>query len=259
MQIEKITSANEHLFYSYVKGRELEFFFFIMDYKQYPQKTQLFIATNEKSQVKGVFIIWSEHIIQLRGSPPAAEAFILFLQQEKVEINQITGTTAHKDLLEQYFPTPQMKFNMYRMTLEKGQEILQEKYPFIELDDSHKEAIAAFLRKCDPVFWGHQKAEKIMMDKNRPFFAIQEDRKILSLAGLWIDEIMGIINIVATDPDYRKQQRATSMVSTSVKWLFQRTDQILIHVRTENVPAISTYTKVGYQINYEYIVVTLKQ
>lgn len=259
MQIERITSSNENLFFSYVRDKELEYFFYIMDYKQYPEKTQLFIAKDSTNEIEGVFIIWQEHTIQLRGSESAAKSFIQYLDQNNVDIHQITGMMNHQTLLNAYFPAPIMKFRMFRMTLQKGQEKLHEKYPYVELNATQKEPISALLRKSDSVYFGHQTADHIMMDENRPFFAIMDGEKIISVAGLWIDEIMGIINLIATDPEYRRQQRATSIVSTSVKWLFEKTDKILIHVRSENLPAINTYKKVGYQIAFEYLVMTLKR
>ncbi|UYP48657.1 hypothetical protein NEF87_004942 [Candidatus Lokiarchaeum ossiferum] len=258
MQIERITSSNENLFFSYVKDKELEFFFYIMDYKQYPEKTQLFIAKNSDNEIEGLFIIWQEHTIQCRGSEAAARTFIKYLKQTKVDIHQITGTLEHQFLLNECFPNPKMKFNLFRMTLRKGQEKLDEKYKIVELNETHKEPIAALLRKSDPVYFGDQTADRIMMDENRPFFAIMDGDKMTSISGLWIDESMGIINLIATDPNYRRQQRATSIVSSSVSWLFKKTDKILIHVRSENFPAINTYKKVGYQIAFEYIVMTVK-
>ena len=36
MDIIKIGRDNEDIFYDHVRGREFEFFFYVMDYKQYP-------------------------------------------------------------------------------------------------------------------------------------------------------------------------------------------------------------------------------
>jgi predicted GNAT family acetyltransferase len=55
------------------------------------------------------------------------------------------------------------------------------------------------------------------MDQNRPYFSIMEEQEMIAIVGLWVDEMMGIINIVATDPDHRRKGYATSLVSTGVQ------------------------------------------
>lgn len=259
MQIIEVTPNNEQHFFTYVRGRELEFFFFLMDYKQYKDKCQMFMAINESKIIQGLMIIWREHTIQLRGNIRALKAEIDFLRRHNTEIHQITAPNSFQTLLSQYFPTYEMRFLMNRLVLKKGQENLCEKYDFEELTPSDSEKIARFLRNADPKYFGHHKAEDILMDENRPYFAVMKDGEIISIAGLWVDEQMGIINLIATHPDYRKQGYATSMVSTAVKWLFQRTNQIIIHVRAKNIPALHTYQKIGFKIKYTYDVITLQK
>jgi ribosomal protein S18 acetylase RimI-like enzyme len=230
-----------------------------MDYKQYPEKTQMFMALDSQKKIHGIFIIWRNHTIQIRGSREASKLFIDYLKEKKVDIHQITGPIHLRSLLNKEYPKPLMTFQMDRMTLRKGQEKIQESYKYIQLNDSHKEDIAAFIQNSDPKYFGSFKAEDIMMDQNHPYFAVMEKQQIISIAGLWIDEIMGIISIIATDPDYRRQGHAYSMVSTGVKWLFNKTDKILIHVRDANAPAIHTYEKAGYKNEFSYDVITLKE
>ncbi len=259
MQIVQITKENHSLFFSHVENRELEFFFFIMDYKQYPENTQLFIALDSEKKIHGIFIIWREHVVQFRGSIEASQLFIDYLKVNKVDIHQVTGAIHLRELLNKEYPNPLKNFQLDRMTLRKGQEKIQESYKYIQLNESHKEDIVAFMRKADPIYWEHAKAENILMDQNQPYFAVVEKNKIISIAGLWIDEMMGIIQIIATDPEYRRQGYAYSMVSMGIKWLFNKTDKILIQVRTKNAPAIHTYEKAGYKKEFTYQVIILKE
>jgi hypothetical protein len=124
MQIQEISKINDSLFFKFTDDRKLEYFFYLMDYKQYPEKTKLFMATDEENKIHGLFIIWQNHTIQLRGSVEAVKLFLDYLGKEKVVINSLTGTTNHQEILEQKFPDPPMQFNMYRMALKKGDENL---------------------------------------------------------------------------------------------------------------------------------------
>ena len=256
--IVKITQDNEHLFFDHVNGREFEFFFYVMDYKQYPQNTQLFAAIDANQTIQGMFILWRNQTIQLRGTVPAARAFIEYLEKKKVDIKLITGTTDHAALLNEKFPTYVHKFNMYRMTLHKGKERLQPTQEFKLLTITDAEPIAAFLRLVDPGFWGNYQASDIIFDDNHAFLAIMQGNRILSIAGLWIDDAMGIISVIGTDPEFRNQRLATSMVSSGISYLFKHTAKILIHVRVDNSPAVKIYQKAGYIPQFEYIVVKLK-
>ncbi len=258
MDIIKIGHDNEELFYDHVRGREFEFFFFVMDFKQYPQNTQLFAAIDASKNIQGMFILWRKQTIQLRGTVAAARAFIEYLVKENIDIKEITGTMDHAALLDEYFPTFVYKFNLYRMTLQKGNEQLQPTQDYQILTRSHAEQIAAFLRRADPVFWGNRQASDIEFDENHPTLAIMQEDRILSIACLWIDKEMGIINVIGTDPDFRNQGLATAMVSSSISYLFQHTPKILIHVRVINMPAVKLYQKAGYSPQFEYVVVKLK-
>ena len=258
INIVQVTKKNEDIFYDFVIPHDLEFFFFIVDYKQYPEKCKIYMALNDSSDILGMMVIWREHTIQLRGPVEIAEEFIQFLSKNEIEIHSVTGTTNHRDLLDKYFPNPKLDFKMHRMALLQGKEKLEEKYPFELLGEHQKEEIASFLRFSDPIYFGKHKAEDILMDENRPYFAVLENNQIISIAGLWVDESMGIINVIATHPNYRRKGYAYSMVSTGVKWLFERTNKIIIHVRAENTPAIHTYEKAGYKIKFTYEVLTIQ-
>ncbi|MHA1794728.1 MAG: GNAT family N-acetyltransferase, partial [Promethearchaeota archaeon] len=167
--------------------------------------------------------------------------------------------------LERNFPSFKLTFNLYRMVLNKGEEKIPEKLErrfspeILESSPASKEKIAAFLRKVDPIFWGEYSAADITMDDNHLYLAIlDKNREFISLAGLWIDEQIGIISIIGTDPDFRNQGYATSIVASSVQFLFKHTNIILIHVRTDNPSAVHVYQKVGYKAKYEYIVIKMR-
>ncbi|MCF2139569.1 MAG: GNAT family N-acetyltransferase [Candidatus Lokiarchaeota archaeon] len=258
LRIIQITKENEDLFYHYVNGREDEFFFYILDFKQYPEKTQLFVAIDQQKIIHGIYIIWRNQTIQIRGSLEGAMIFLKFLDKQSISIKEITGTLNHKALLEEKYTHYENKFHMYRMTLEKGEEELFEQYSYEILPAGSEEIIAGFLRKVDPKFWGTYQATDIIMDNAHLYLAIRKNEQIISLAGLWIDEKIGIISVVGTDPQFRNQGYATSIVSSGVKYLLEKTKKILIHVRVKNTPAVKIYKKVGYRPKYEYLVMKLK-
>ena len=112
LRIIQITKENEDLFYHYVNGREDEFFFYILDFKQYPEKTQLFVAIDQQKYIHGIYIIWRNQTIQIRGSLKGAMKFLQFLDKQTISIKEITGTLIHKPLLEEKFTHYENKFHV---------------------------------------------------------------------------------------------------------------------------------------------------
>ncbi|MHA1610884.1 MAG: hypothetical protein ACTSVZ_09105 [Promethearchaeota archaeon] len=69
------------------------------------------------------------------------------------------------------------------------------------LTSNYAEQTATFMQRVDPVFRGNRQASDYVFDENYPYLAIMKNNQILSIAGLWVDPEMGIINIVGNDPD----------------------------------------------------------
>ena len=255
MSIENLRSVlvdqnNEAKYYSYIKDNFAEYFFFHVDYAQYPENTEIYMALDEKDNIHGLLLIWKGQRVQLRGSTNSIEMLLKYKDYNPISI---TGFEAHKQLIAKYFPDYTKEIAMYRMEMNRENHKSYEKYSFEVLSDSHKEEIASFMNVTDPVFWGSRQPEDITIDENNIFYGIFENNRLISITSFWKYENVGYITIVGTHPDYWNKGYASSLVSSALKYLFQDKDKCLITVRVKNPPAIHTYEKLGFRIqNTQY-------
>ena len=256
MDIENLRSVpvnpdTEAGFYEYIGDNFAEYFFFHVDYAQYPESTEIYMALDKNDSIHGMLLIWEDRRIQLRGSVKSLE---VLLRDKNYIPKSITGFDKHKAIIAKYFPLYKKEIALYRMAMRKGDFVDFENYPFKVLLDSDKEHIASFMRITDPIYWGSRKPEDIMIDENNVFFGIfNNSNKLISITGFWKYKNVGYITIVGTHPDYRNKGYASSLVSSTIKNLFQEKSECFITVRVKNPPAIHTYEKLGFIIqNTQY-------
>jgi ribosomal protein S18 acetylase RimI-like enzyme len=260
MQISKVGKSNEESCFAYIQEKDHENFLLLMDYKLNPEYNHLYIAIDKNQKIHGVFQILSGHI-QVRGSEEAVETFFCYLKEQEDEVQGITAHSLYQDLINKYFPELKSRTNKYRMVFSEEIQHIKPQFEYQRLKGTkeNKKKIASFIQNADPIHWGKVQSKNLIVDEMRPYFVIfGEDKKILSLTGLWFDERIGLINVVATHPEYRKKGYATSIISSSIDWLSQRTSKIIIDVRTDNKLAIRIYQKLGFQIAYEFQIITLE-
>ena len=265
MEIAKFDKSHEDSFFAYIKGKEHEFFFLVMDYKLNSDQNHLYVAIDKNQEIQGIFqILYGQ--IQARGSFEAIQTFLTYLKDKNIEIRELTAPLIHNNSISQFFESLSTnrttKIQKYRMILSKGMENLNVEFECQNMKGTkeNKEKLAALIRKADPKHWGDIQSNHIIIDLHHPYFVIKENKQnIICLSGLWFDEEMGLINVIATHPDYRKKGYATSILSTSVDWLLKRSKKILIDVRTDNYQAIRIYQKTGFEIAFEYIVYSVDE
>jgi ribosomal protein S18 acetylase RimI-like enzyme len=139
------------------------------------------------------------------------------------------------------------------MGLRKGDQNDFEKYAYQKLNESHREKITSLMRIADPIFWGNP--DDILIDENNIWYGIMKKKDLICIVALWKYERIGYIVIVGTHPDYRNRGYASSLISSTLKELFQDKEQCFITVRMANAPAIHTYKKLGFSIcnaHYSY-------
>ena len=83
MRIENLRSVpvdknNEAKFYSYIKDNFAEYFFFHVDYAQYPENTEIYMALDKKDNIHGLLLIWKGQRVQLRGSTNSIEMLLKY-------------------------------------------------------------------------------------------------------------------------------------------------------------------------------------
>ncbi len=248
----RVTPENEDIFYDYIKNNFAEYFFFHVDYAQYPKITEIYMALDNKEKIQGMVLIWKNRRIQLRGTAVSLE---FLLNGKSYNPISITGFENHKKLISKFFPDYKKEISLYRMGLKKGDQKDFEKYKFQKLNVSYREEIASLMRIADPIFWGLRNPEDILIDENNIWYGILKKKDLICIVGLWKYENIGYIAVVGTHPDYWNQGYASSLISSTLKELLQDNEQSFITVRKANAPAIHTYKKLGFSIcnvHYSY-------
>ena len=248
----RVTSDNEAFFYDYIKNNFTEYFFFHVDYAQYPESTEIYMALDNKEKIQGMILIWKNRRIQLRGSIVSLE---FLLNERNFNPISVTGFNNHKEVIAKFFPDYRKEIALYRMGLKKGDQKDFEKFQFKGLSESHREQITSLMRIADPIYWGSNEPEDIMIDENNIWYGIVEKKELISIVDIWKYQSIGLITIVGTHPDYWNQGYASSLISSTLKDLFREREQCFIIVRVANAPAIHTYEKLGFSIcntHYSY-------
>jgi len=248
----RVTSNNEVFFYDYIKNNFAEYFFFHVDYAQYPESTKIYMALDNEEKILGMVLIWKNRRIQLRGKAVSLE---FLLNGKSYNPISITGFDNHKKLISKFFPDYKKEIALYRMGLKKGDQKDFEKYEFQKLNESYREEITSLMRIADPIFWGLNNPEDILIDENNIWYGIMKKKDLICIVGLWKYESIGYIAVVGTHPDYWNRGYASSLISSTLKELFQNKEQCFITVRVANAPALHTYKKLGFSIcntHYSY-------
>lgn len=97
--------------------------------------------------------------------------------------------------------------------------------------------------------------DKRMLDTSQYFGIRDDEMRLLSVAGVHVYsaeyEIAAIGN-VTTHPDFRSQGLGAISTAALCKNLLQSVDMIGLNVRSDNIPAIMLYEKLGFEIITTY-------
>jgi predicted GNAT family acetyltransferase len=142
------------------------------------------------------------------------------------------------------------------MTLNKGEENIQVRSQPVRLGPEDADEVAEMMRKADPEWWGGITAENRRESLERTYWlGIKRDGKIVSVGNARFADFGSNVGVIATDECYRNMGYATSIVSALVQEILQRSPPALIHVLSDNAPAIRAYSKVGYKPYRYYLLI----
>jgi len=248
----RVSKDNEAYFYNYIKDNFADYFFFHVDYAQYPESTEIYMILDNKDKVHAMVLLWKDQRIQLRGTNFGLE---FLLNGKNYKPISVTGFEHHRKLVSKYFPAFKKEIALYRMKLTKGEQKDFERFEFQKLTESHRKNITLLMRNADPIFWGSREPEDILIDENNTWYGIEEKKKLVSIVSIWRYENIGYITVVGTHSDCWNQGYASSLISSVLKVLFLEKEQCFIMVRVANTPAVHTYKKLGFSIlntHYSY-------
>jgi len=104
------------------------------------------------------------------------------------------------------------------------------------------------MRQTDPEWWGETAAQRLVEGmKDRIWLGIKINGKLVSIGNTRLTDWGSNIGVIATHEAYRNRGYATSIVSALVKEILQKSNLALIHVLSNNLPAIRAYEKVGFK------------
>jgi predicted GNAT family acetyltransferase len=243
MKIVPLGPRFEPSFWKHVNQDILHYYFFAFDWRTHRNNTKIRLAF-EESRIQGMMLVYDERIVQLRGTPEAAKAFVEELDLENVELQALMPHKEH--VLKKYRPT--VSHELVLMRLQRGGEKPQIKHRVTKLNASDADQIAEIMNQADPEFWGEVTKESIAKGINDVnCFGIKLNREVVSICRMRITEWAGHIATVATRKDHRNRGYATSLVSDAIKRLVRERETVAIYVLAENQSAIHVYSKVGFK------------
>jgi predicted GNAT family acetyltransferase len=252
MKLVPLDSDLEPLFWKHVYQDIPHHYFFILDMKRDRASTDITLAQGQQNRIEGMMMIYGRRIVKLRGSVEAAKALLAKLDIEKVEIQ---GLETHSTLILDKLKKAERIRELILMTLRKGDETLQIKHPVDKLSTADVEDIAALMRQGNPDWWGETTSRQIAERMNeRLWLGIRVNGQLVSVGGATLDDWGSNIATVVTHEKHRNKGYATSIVSSLVEQILQKSNLALIHVESNNPPAIRAYTKVGFKPYRRYFV-----
>ncbi len=248
MEILPLGPVTEPIFWAHVNQDIPHYYHFAFDWKYMRDATKILLAL-EKDRIDGMMLIYRRMpprmpVVQLRGSSVAVKNLLENLDLEKIEV--LTENRHEKNVLKRYKPT--VGHERMVMTLRRGEERLQIIHPIVELEASHAEQIANLMKNADPEYWGHTTGQQIAETmRNVDWLGIEVNGELVSVGSIILTKWTGLVGIVATSEAHRGIGYATSIVSKAVKHILEKLSISIIYVRTENLPAIRVYKKIGFK------------
>lgn len=250
MKVVPLSKSSESIFWNHINLDPLDYFFFIVDLRQNPDKTKVFLAIDD-GKIAGLMLVYADSVVQLRGSRAAVKALLDSLSLISVEMQVPLDC---EDLTVAKYK-PRVNETMVMMSLRRGEERIQVSAVPVRLGVVDVEEIAELMRAADPVWWGEVTADRIRsrIETDAFWLGIKQDGKLVSVGSTRFYDFASNIHVVATSQECRNRGYATSIVSALVKEILKVSSTALIHVIKDNTPAVRAYAKVGFKPYKTYL------
>lgn len=250
MQVIALYDRWEDTFWNYVKKDELNYYFFAFDRKLHREQTKILMATQD-DRIEGLMLIYRDYVVQLRGSREAVKTLLDLLILEKVELQAPLDC---EDLVLAKYGGPKIRQEMMMMSLRKGEENIQVTTVPVRLGVDDVEGVLALMRTADPSWWGEMQLDNLRRALQDAFWlGIKQDDHVVSVGMARLVDFASNIGVAATREEYRNRGYATSIVSELVKEILKVSSTAIIHVISDNAPAVRAYSKVGFKPYRTYL------
>jgi predicted GNAT family acetyltransferase len=259
MRVVSVEDGFERVFWDVVNKDPLNYYFFIFDWTRRREQTRVLLAM-EDGRVVGSMLIYTaqgrDDVVQLRGSRKAVERLLESVDFERVELQ--APVDCEDIVLRRY--RPWFRHVMVLMRLKKGEENLQVKHEPVKLGVEDVGEVVDVMRGVDPEVWGDLDVERQKLAwKDAYMLGIRQDNKLVSVGLTRFVDIGSNVGAIATDKAYRNRGFATSIVSALAGEILKRSPPALIHVLSDNAPAVRVYSKVGFKPCKQYILVRARR
>jgi predicted GNAT family acetyltransferase len=243
LRLVRLDEGLEEKFWNHVNQDPLNHYFYILDWRFQRADTKITLAL-DKERIEGLMPVFKDTIVQLRGSREAVRSLVKGLELQKIEL---TAPANCGDIISEYYAAP-ATYEIMMMHLDKGRETPRIVHQPEKLTPDDAEDIARVVREANYGWWDDTTAERVRNSIKDNFWAgIRREGRVVAMGSARFVDIGCNIGIVATDESYRNQGFATSIVSHLVKEIFTRHSKALIHVLTNNSPAVHVYSRVGFR------------
>jgi len=257
LHVAVLDESMEKRFWEHVNRDLLDFFWFIYDWKLYPDKTKIWLALDDNDGIAGLLLVHRDSVVQFRGSRDAVKALLDYAPIS--EDAEVQAPLDCEDLVTSKCGS-EYRVHMMLMKLLKGEEDIQISTVPERLGVGDAEQVVALLREADPVWWGDMTAERLLAGSTQEalWVGIRQKGEIVSVGSARLTELgTNNIGIVATRQEYRNRGYATSITSALVKEILKNAQTAIIHVLADNAPAIRTYTKAGFKPYKTYLAIRI--
>jgi GNAT superfamily N-acetyltransferase len=249
----KVVALDEHLekrFWDHVKEEEPDYHFFIFDWRFRRDQTKIMLAMKDE-KIEGLMLVYRDYVVQLRGNREAVKLLLGGLALEKVELQ---ATLDCEDIILEKFSSPRIREHMMLMSLRRGEENIQITTIPVRLSVKDAEEVVELMKGADPAWWGETSLEGMQKSVQEAFWmGIKQDGKIVSVGMTRLVDFASNIGVAATRKESRNRGYATSIVSALVEEILKTSPAAIIHVISDNGPAIRAYSKVGFKPYRTYL------
>jgi ribosomal protein S18 acetylase RimI-like enzyme len=242
----------EEEFWRHVSQDKLDFYFFILDWRLHREQTRIYLALDDGGGICGLLLIYKDAIVQVRGNREAVEALLKFAP-EKLELSAPIDC---RELVLKSYPALKLNETLMLMTLKKGEETLKMTARPQRLTAEDAVAMAELMVRVNPAVWGITTPESLIeMFADTVWMGIKHGQKLASFGTAFSKDTAGHIMCIATDEQFRNRGYATSITSALTKQILKKSPSAVIHVFTNNAPAVRAYSKVGFKPYRQYVLI----
>jgi ribosomal protein S18 acetylase RimI-like enzyme len=259
MKVVPIEDGYERSFWDLANQDPLDYYFFILDWTRRREQTKIFLAV-EDGRVAGSMLVFApegrDSVVQLRGSDKAVELLLDSVNLERVELQ--APVSCENIVLTKY--RPWFKHTLVLMCLKKGDENLFVKHRPVKLGPENVGEVVDVMRSADSEVWGDLDVQRQKLAWNDAYMlGIRDDSRLVSVGLARFIDFGSNIGAIATDKGYRNMGFATSIVSALVGEILRKAPPALIHVLSDNAPAVHVYSKVGFKPFKKYILIRARK